>query len=292
LRLVFINENFAYVKLKLIMSVLKRKDSTLANGSADKYRAPALDKGLDILELLAASPTGLTQAEIAKGLGRAINEIYRMLDTLVRRHYISRSRQGDKYMLSLKLLVLANAHPPRRRLLDIAEPTMREISMKTEQSCHLATWEEGDIIIASAFSAPGNWRLSLRPGSLVGVYNTGSGQVIMAFQKPEQQKQMLLEHQLVKGEEPVEPEEYQHILAKIRSAGFAREPSQTTVGVVNLSFPILDPSGNAIACLTCPFLQRIDDYEAPSLDQTTEMFEIAATEISQQISGFGEVSQL
>ena len=89
--------------------------------AADKYRAPALDKGLDILEFLAASSVGLTQAEIAKGLGRGPNEIYRMLDTLVRRNYVTRTPDGDKYMLSLRLLVIANMHPPRRRLLDIAD---------------------------------------------------------------------------------------------------------------------------------------------------------------------------
>lgn len=36
----------------------------------DRYRAPALDKGLDMLELLAEIDGGLTQAEIAKSLGR------------------------------------------------------------------------------------------------------------------------------------------------------------------------------------------------------------------------------
>ena len=40
----------------------------------DRYRAPALDKGLDILELLAREEEGLSQAEIAKALGRTPNE--------------------------------------------------------------------------------------------------------------------------------------------------------------------------------------------------------------------------
>jgi len=37
---------------------------------ADRYRAPALDKGLDILELLSEQKEGLTRAEITKLLGR------------------------------------------------------------------------------------------------------------------------------------------------------------------------------------------------------------------------------
>ena len=59
----------------------------------DRYRAPALDKGLDILELLAGVDGGLTQAEIAKRLGRSPNEFYRMLDRLVRRGYVTRQRR-------------------------------------------------------------------------------------------------------------------------------------------------------------------------------------------------------
>ena len=42
-----------------------------ADTSADRYRAPALDKGLDILELLSEYPDGLTRAEIVKALGRS-----------------------------------------------------------------------------------------------------------------------------------------------------------------------------------------------------------------------------
>ena len=38
------------------------------------YNAPALDKGLDILELLSDSNGGLTQAQIASHLNKSINE--------------------------------------------------------------------------------------------------------------------------------------------------------------------------------------------------------------------------
>ena len=67
----------------------------------DRYRAPALDKGLDILELLAGVDGGLTQAEIAKRLQRSPNEFYRMLDRLVRRGYVTRL-DGDRYSLTLE----------------------------------------------------------------------------------------------------------------------------------------------------------------------------------------------
>ena len=52
------------------------------------YSAPALDKGLDILELLSTSENGLTQAQIASKLNKSVNEIYRMLSTLRAREYV------------------------------------------------------------------------------------------------------------------------------------------------------------------------------------------------------------
>jgi len=56
-----------------------------------KYTAPALEKGLDILERLSLSETGLSLSEIARDLGRSVSEIFRMLVVLEQRGYISQS---------------------------------------------------------------------------------------------------------------------------------------------------------------------------------------------------------
>lgn len=250
-----------------------------------RYRAPALDKGLDILELLAASSEGLTQAEVAKGLGRGPNEIYRMLDTLVRRGYVIRSGEGDRYILSLRLLVLADMHPPRRRLLDAAEPRMRAFTRRAEQSIHLGVIEEGDVIITSSFSAPGNWRLALRPGSTVGLFNTGSGLAMAAFQRPEARLRLYREHVLVAGEAAMPYEEFEKQTAEIRKLGYFSAPSGAVVGAVNISCPILDPQGVAIAALTCPYLRRIDGYVSPNEEETLAMVAETAEEISRQVMG-------
>ena len=56
--------------------------------SAARYAAPALEKGLDILEAFASEPAGLTGSEVARRLGRSVGEIFRMLVCLERRGYI------------------------------------------------------------------------------------------------------------------------------------------------------------------------------------------------------------
>ena len=62
---------------------MARSDTTTDD---KKYKAPALAKGLDILELLASANDGLTQVEIGKLLGRTTSEIFRMLVVLILRH--------------------------------------------------------------------------------------------------------------------------------------------------------------------------------------------------------------
>ena len=155
--------------------------------TADRYRAPALDKGLDILELLAGVDGGLTQAEIAKRLGRSPNEFYRMLDRLVRRGYVTRL-DGDRYSLTLKLFGLAQLHAPVRRLVSYATPLMRELAETSWQANQLVVFDRGAAVVIAQQEAPGYWGISIRVGSHISLFDTGSGHVLLAFRSPEERR--------------------------------------------------------------------------------------------------------
>lgn len=250
----------------------------------DRYRAPALDKGLDILELLAEQRGGLTRAEITKALSRNASEIYRMLERLVARQYVMRSEAGDRYALSLKLFALAHRHPPMERLIAEALPLMQRFVNDAEQSCHLAVYDRGNLLVIAQVDGPGTWGIAVRLGSRVGLVDTNSGRTILAYQSAEQRAHMLAEHTKVKGEVAIDHAALEAVCEQIRGAGFSRKDSQQIFGVTDVTFPVLGPSGQAIAALTCPFLKRIDEYVAPSLDEATRML----GEIVQALSMFRE----
>lgn len=237
----------------------------------DRYRAPALDKGLDILELLAEQKEGLTRAEITKLLGRNASEMYRMLERLVARQYVVRSAAGDRYSLSLKLYALAHRHPPMNRLISEALPLMQRFADSAEQSCHLVVYDRGNLLVIAQVDGPGTWGISVRLGARVGLIDTGSGRVMLAFQSPEQREQMLAEHTKVKGEVTINRDALEQACEQTRAAGFSQKDSQQTVGVTDVTFPIQGPSGQAIAALTCPYLRRIDEYVAPTLEAATAL---------------------
>jgi len=246
----------------------------------DRYRAPALDKGLDILELLAEQQGGLTRAEITKALGRNASEIYRMLERLVARQYVMRSEAGDRYTLSLKLYALAHRHPPMERLIAQALPLMHRFATDAEQSCHLTAYDRGNLLVIAQADGPGTWGIAVRLGSRVGLVDTSSGRTILAYQTPEQRAHMLAEHTKVKGEVAIDHDALRAACTRIRKAGFSRKESQQIFGVTDVTFPVLGPSGQAVAALTCPFLKRIDDYVAPSLDDATGLLRKTVAELS------------
>ncbi len=64
------------------------------------------------------------------------------------------------------------------------------------------------------------------------------------------------------GERP--PRDLAAHLARIRSRGYEERASYEVDGVINISFPVLDDRGRAIAALTVPFLQRIGDRTTPA----------------------------
>src|SRR5579872_978833 len=136
----------------------------------DKYRAPALDKGLDILELLARTEDGLSQVEIAKALERTPNEIYRMLDRLVRRAYIRRT-ESDRYELTLKLFELAHTTPPIRRLVSHATPILGRFARTAEQAVHMVIHDRNILVVVAQVDSPGYWNVSVRVGSRIDLIN-------------------------------------------------------------------------------------------------------------------------
>lgn len=204
------------------------QETSTRTSTDDKYRAPALEKGLDIVELLAEYASDLTQAKIAKSLGRSPNEIYRMLHALVRRGFISKTVSGDLYQLSMKLFTLAHRHPPIRRFLDHAMPLLREATKRAHQSCHVGMNHSGEIVITAMVEAPGNWGLALRIGSVIGLNNTGVGQILAAFRSADSREEIIRDHILVDSEPRILIADLLAQLDEIKVRGYECMPSCPT----------------------------------------------------------------
>jgi len=232
-----------------------KKSRSNGQGNADvSYRTPALDKGLDVLELLACQRDGLTKSEIARSLGRTISEIFRMLLCLERRGYIAHAA-GDRYVLSLRLFRLVQEHPPTERLLAEALPRMHNLADQVQQSCHLGVLEGGRVVILAQANAQDPVGLFVKPGSTVDLMEAASGQVILAHLSREGREKVLEEWRKQSGRRI--PSDLSRHLDRIHRRGHEKRASYQVRGVTNISFPICDSVGRGVAAITVPFIQRL-----------------------------------
>ena len=246
-----------------------------------RYAAPALEKGLDILELLASVSEALTHSEIASRLGRTLTEVFRMLVCLEQRGYISRTGPDERYQLTLKLFEIAHHHHPLQRLIRHARPLVQRVASNTGQSCHLAMLNHSEVVVVAQSDSPGNMGFSVRLGANVDLLNTASGHVILAFQRDEVRARAL-EAWRFRSKTRIPAGLYRH-LNQIRRRGYEELASYQVHGVVNISYPVFNQHGEAIAAMTVPFLARIEDSVGPP--QVKEALALASRTLASAIGG-------
>ena len=255
----------------------------------ERYRAPALDKGLDILELLAQQPAGMTRAEIVKAMGRSPSEVYRMVERLVARQYVDRSSDRNRYALSIKLFLMGSAHPPTRRLIATAQPLMDEYARHSNQSIHFATPEAGYAIVIAQASKPANWEFRLRVGAELDLTSTSSGKTLLAFQDDERRNELLVSSNSKFAEWSAQQRQiFYDELDTIRQTGYRVHNSAQLVGVTDITVPALDKNVNAFGVLTCPFMQRVKsnstEENSSSLDSSLEETKHLMLELGESLS--------
>lgn len=240
------------------------------------YPTPALEKGLDILELFASTPAGMTVSEVARRLNRTVSEIFRMLLCLEQRGYLAQSASKDRYHLTLRLFRLAQEHPPTKRLITEALPLMHWLAHEVRQSCHLGVLDGGHVVIIAQVDSPESPGFYVKVGSKVDLMHAATGHVILAHQSEDARERAIDEWaRETKKKKPADLDEH---LVKIRARGYERRASYEISGVVNISFPVLNAQGDAVAGLTIPYVKRLED--------PLSMAEIvsALSKTSQQIS--------
>jgi DNA-binding IclR family transcriptional regulator len=245
------------------------------------YSAPALEKGLDILELLCRSETPLPQKEIASRLDRTVGELYRMLACLVERGYVANI--DDRYIVTMKLFELSHLNPPTHRLLIEAMPTMQKLANDLDQSCHLTVYNQGKQVVISKVDAPSGMGFSVRVGAELDVLVSASGRALLAFQ-PAETRKLRIDEATRRRPEQADPQIYV-ILDAIHSRGFESIPSAQVRGLYAVAYPVLDSEGSAIAALTVPYAERIDQVHRKSIAKIEEILGAAAHSLTSRLGG-------
>ncbi|WP_298479734.1 IclR family transcriptional regulator [uncultured Maribacter sp.] len=210
----------------------------MAETQPTKYNAPALDKGLDIMEYLSKVGIPMSQAEIASGINRTPSEIYRMLVCLEERGYLSRGSNAGKYRLSLKMYSLSHTHTPFDELKRVAQYPMQALTEITRQSCHLSILDNEQLLIISQKRSPEAVSLSIEEGTHFPLTMTTSGKVLLSIMSEEKRNVILSRDVYYKEWSAKKRKDFHLAIEKVKEAGYSSSDSKLTSGVTDVAVPI------------------------------------------------------
>lgn len=249
-----------------------------------KYAVPALDKGLDILEFLVIKGSACSQSQIAAGLGRSANEIYRVLVGLESRGYLIRDEFSGRYSLSLKLYNLSRSISPIDQVRQCAIPYMEDLAVSLGQSCYLTMLYQSQAMTVVQARSHSAMHLSIAEGSLFKLSKSTAGQLLLANSN-EQVRGMLIEHDASystlnsNGVTQLHQE-----LDDIAEDGQLSQSNPIISGVYDFSVPIGKPHAKLIAALSISSFDVALTSEVNKHDMLVEL-KRTATKITSVLNG-------
>ncbi|WP_303829717.1 IclR family transcriptional regulator [Asticcacaulis taihuensis] len=251
----------------------------MSDKATSKYRAPALEKGLDVLELLATAKSPMTLSQISARLDRSVSELFRMVQVLEARGYVGMSASGEGFELTNKLFSLGISRGPSQNLLASALPLMQTLSDQTRQACHLAIASDDRMVVIARIEAPGDVGFSVRVGYQRPLAHSTSGLLIYAFQKPKIREQW---RALLKpGLSPEEWATFEAQAEKALAQGHFSAPSSYIDGITDISCPVINDVG-VVAALTMPWIHIEDGIP---LDDALVRLKATAKTLSKSLGG-------
>ncbi|WP_426265327.1 IclR family transcriptional regulator [Sphingomonas sp. PWP1-2] len=243
-----------------------------------RYKAPALEKGLDILELLADAAEPLPLAAIADQLDRSRGELHRMVQVLQFRGYIDQDAGSEGYRLTDRLFALGMRQPRTRNLVELSLPVMRQLVQDSGESCHLAFHSRGEMVVVARVESGEQVGFSVRVGYRRPIPSTASGAVLYAFQSDAVRQRW--ETLFAPALSPAALKEFRAHADIVRTRQVELTQSPLVGGVTDISAPIMR-GGAAAAALTVPYLERREPVH--SAEQVSVMVLAAAERIAEQL---------
>lgn len=243
-----------------------------------KYSAPALEKGLDILEFLSLTDTRPSLSQLAAGIGRSKNEIFRMMIVLEERGYIQRNRD-DLFSLTDRLSTLGADRSVASKLAELATPFLADISEETGLSNHLSVLKEGELLVIANFTATQSYGLSVQVGYQMPLLDTSAGVCFLS----DFETRADLGGALERFGEPTGQFSLQRLFDDAQSCrknGYAIAPNRSSDSISELSASVRHGgTKRTVATITIPFI---------TTDEMTNRLSAIAAELVASANSLGE----
>ena len=214
----------------------------------------SIERGLQILEILANSKSSCGVTEIANIMKLDKSIVFRNLNTMKRSGYVEQSKEQKKYTLGLKILELSNRLIQKMEITTIARPMLEKLSHISGETSHLAVLRDGRVIYIDRVESKEILGIHTNVGDHEPLYCTAVGKAILAFLPPKEVQEILKELNLSGFEKFTDDtitslSELEIELENIRKKGFALDNEELYKGVRCIAAPIKNHENEVIASL-------------------------------------------
>jgi DNA-binding IclR family transcriptional regulator len=135
-----------------------------------------LNRGLAVLERLAAGAAGLSVKELASQLQIPASATHRILTELVLLGFVRQHEEHGRYTLTLKLCSLGLAQLSRGGIVDVAQPILDQLAQASGELARLGVVDGDELIwVAKAQGATAGLRFDPDMGGVAPLASTASG---------------------------------------------------------------------------------------------------------------------
>lgn len=235
----------------------------MADRSEKRYSAPALEKGLDILEFLAEQSAPCSKAEIGDALQRTPSEIYRMLCVLEQRGYVLKQTGTTAYSLTLKLFELGHLQSTVSTLRKAIRLPMEQLADSIGQACHFSIQSGSDLLVMMERMPTRRICLAVGEGTVLPMTQAASGSVILSALSDQEVERLLTQDAHFQQLSLTKQKKYTQHIATVRAQGYEKAHSQITKGVIDIALPIGIAGTDIFGALAVSFLESALD--APNI---------------------------
>lgn len=231
--------------------VVRRQVSVIEADQSDS-QAPALQRGLAVLEFLAAHDEAATLSEISAALKLSPASIFRITGVLENAGYLHREEASRRFSLTRKLFLQAQPKHEGRSLVESCLPSMREVLQLTGETVQLCCLADDTCVILEQLPSTYPFKYIVDLGSRVPVHCCAPGKAIAAHMTEDAQGKLLrsltmerhTDHTIITRRGLLDE------LEKVKSRGYAVDQGEHFEGIHCVAAPLLDRHGNAVASIT------------------------------------------
>lgn len=263
---------------------IRRRGRPKKDGADAPGTVQALDRALDLLDLLAARP-GLTLSEVAEASGQAPSTVHRVLHTLARRGMVESDPATQAWNIGAATFRLGSAFMRRSGLVERARPILRALMRHTGETANLGILDGDAVLFVAQAETQETIRAFFPPGTRSPLHASGIGKALLAFGSPDVQKALAARGALPRftATTLADPAALAADLTRIRHRGFSFDDEERTRGMRCIAAPVFDLSGEAIAGISVSGpAHRIGHEHVKTLGATVAA---AAAELSEMMGG-------